>query len=642
MMDLFNYKHTDKEIKRNYQINIPREFIPSEDSQTEDEESDKLVETLEEINDLIADNEALTNNLKNELNATEIRGLNKFFDKQILDEIDKFHSFLKTLYPNIPPYYTEKEDGEIVLHTQAYIDAKDFLLNEFGFDKENIVDEFDYNGNLNVEKMYFSNDYSVTPNGNIYKKDEIVLNLNKKNEIFVEYIDLDKNLIKFKPGVLVSLDKIAPANKVKEFFEIGTNIKPNSGDSGNNNNNKGNVITFENNKEKLLEIIPDNATEDEEKYYKDMINEFKGVTLQDLIDIFGNDPTDSLRKVITNNKNFPDGFQYCNTSHVNYLWLTFLLIIGGGSSGRAPLPQDGSVCGYYEKPKRKSLGFVGSPADGNCSKVNYRTGHNKAYSKSNPQGIKVSLIQMLYSFVSPLFDINMNSLKFGFSVSKWKVSLNLMPSLCIGGSLEHGFCKLQEWISKEIRDTQGCNSQYIIPVLQDTGEGLVLDGIEELNSSSKNANDIEIFYNRNFAILWNYTHYHTKYNSYSEEERASEIVALYSTLRISSKRRMTLEDVSNLESKNYHIIYSDIALDADTGVATNNINNSYRLKIQPSSLTQMFASETYKNVDTNADPSNVNKIITMGLYASYNCDMIDELDLFEADYNDSDFKPTFI
>ncbi|MGL5022303.1 MULTISPECIES: hypothetical protein [Bacteria] len=631
MKDLFSYKHEDKNIKKNYEIDFERERKIIYPNQDDEIPVDKLIETLEEIETLIKDNETLNNNLKNELNNTEIRGLNKFFDKQILDELDKFHSFLKTLIPSLPPYYYEKEDGEIILSTQAYIDAKDFLLNEFGFNKGNIVDEFDYNGNLNTEKMYFSNDYSVSANGNIYHKDDIVFNINDKSKIFVEYIDLNNNLIKFKPGILVSLDKVAPIDKVKDFFEYNDSI----------NNNKG-IIEFTTDKDKLIAIIPEDITDEERLVYEEEINNFKGVTLEDLINIFGKDPTESLRKVITSNKNFPEGFQFCNTSHVNYLWLMFLLIIGGGRTGRAPLPQDGSVCGYYEKPQRKSLGFVGSPADGNCSDKKYRTGHNKGYSSTNPQGIKVSLIQMLHSFLSPIFDINMNSLNFEFKVSKWKVKLNLMPSLCIGGTLEHGICKLQEWISGEIRETQGCNSQYIIPKIQDNGEGLVLDGIEELKSDSKNANDIEIFYNRNFAILWNYTHYHTKYNNYSEDSRKNEIVTLYSTLDISSKRKMNRNNIEELFNKNYHIIYSDILLDADTGKATNNFENSYKLKLQPSSLTKMFASDTYKNVDVNADPSNVNKIITMGLYASYNCDLIDELDLFEADYSDSEFKPNFI
>lgn len=638
-MDLFNYKHEDKDIKKNHEVHIVREkeFVPEDEPQVD---VDELQETLNELNELIEENENLTNNLKNELANTEIRGLNKFFDKQILDEINKFHSFLKTLYPSLPPYYVELEDGEIVLSTQAYIDAKDFILNEFGFDKENIVDEFDYNGNLNTEKMYFSDDYSITANGNIYHGNDIVLNLNQKDKIFVEYIDLNNDLIKFKPGVVVTLSKIVPLDKVKEFFETGDG----SSTSGNNYYDKDNdgKLTFVTDKDDLLKIIPEDADEETKNKYLEEIDKFEGVTLQDLIDIFGEDPTDALRKVITSNKNFPEGFQFCNTSHVNYLWLTFLLIIGGGSQGRAPLPQDGSVCGYYKKSKRKSLGFVGSPAGGSCGNQEYRTGHNKGYSSTNPQGVKVSLIQMLHSFLSPIFDINMNSLAFEFKVSKWKVKLNLMPWLCIGGILEHGICKLQEWISKEIRETQGCNSQYIIPVVQDSGEGLVLDGIQELKSNSRNANDIEIFYNRNFAILWNYTHYHTKYNSYSELEKRREIVALYSSLKMASKRRMIYEDVEVLHNKNYHIIYSDLLLDADTGLATNDMNNSFRMKLQPSSLTKMFASKTYNNVDVNADPSNVNKIITMGLYASYNCDMIDELDLFEPDYSDSEFQPLFV
>ena len=82
MKDLFSYKHTDKDIKKNHEIDFDRErkiIYPKPEVELP---VDKLVETLEELETLIKDNETLSNNLKNELNNTEIRGLNKFFDKQ--------------------------------------------------------------------------------------------------------------------------------------------------------------------------------------------------------------------------------------------------------------------------------------------------------------------------------------------------------------------------------------------------------------------------------------------------------------------------------------------------------------------------------------------------------------------------------
>lgn len=634
-MDLFNYKHKDNNVKRDYEdILLARKVIT--DIPIPPPATKKFEKEIESTDKLINKNEELTNLLKNELATLELHGVNETFDKTVLDELDKFHAFMRTLMPGIPPYYSLDEDGNAVVSFQAYIDAKDFLLNEFGFDEKNIVEEFDYNGNLNLEKFHFANDHSITATGNIYQGKNLILDSNNTKKQIVEYIDFDDKMIKIKPGVFISTDKIAPIEELKDYF-INSNDFINNSSKGNRGR-----IWFDQDKDEMIRRIPVEKDTDDYQRYVDAITDFGGLTVADLEDLFKKDLKDKLKNLIRSKKNFPQGFQSCSTTHTNYLWLMFLLIIGGGSAGRAPLPQDHTVCGYYNKPRRNSIGFVGSNAGGPCGEKRYRTGHNKTFSSLTQQGIKVSLLQMLYTFLSPFYDINIKSLEFKIKVSKWKVRLKLTPAFCIGGTIDHGLCKIQEWVSEEIRKTQGCNSQYIIPKLKNNGEGLMLDGIEELNSKAKNHNDIEIFYKRNFAILWNYTHCHSKYRSFSENMKREEMIKLYSTLEISKLKSMTLKDIEELYSQNTQISYSDIRLNADNGEATDNLENSYRLKIQPSSLVRVFSSNVKAGVDTNVDPSNVNKIITLGLYASYNCDLIDDLDLFVPNYSDSIFKPEMI
>lgn len=639
-MDLFSYKHRDIDIKREHNITIDKkEQIIDEEKITEQNEAEKekLKKTLD---NLITKNTELTNLIKNRLANSTLTGMNDFFDKALIDDLDKFHNFMKRFIPGLPPYYTKDEAGRVEISLQAYIDAKDYILNEFGFDEKNIVEEFDYNGNLNIEKMHFALDYSVTATGNIYKGHNLIFNGNNKKKMYVDYIDFENHIIKFRPGVFIRIDKILNENKLKEEL-IDNNEYLSDKDKSNVHK-----IVFDK-PVKAEDFFTDGfdkeKPEDKRAYDKYKDSAKKEVSLQDLEDIAEKDDIDTLdviKKIVLDVRNFPDGIQTCNTNKVNYLWLLFLIIIGGGTEGKAPFPQDRSVCGYYKKPQRKAIGLGGRSGTGaSYSKPRrYRTGHNKLYNSRNRQGLKISLLQMLIQFLEPFFDINLSILEFRVAGSHIK----LLPAIDIGAFIEHCLLKFQEWISKEIRAMQGCDSQYIIPKIKETGEGLFFDGMEELNNNGRNKNDIEIYFRRNFAILWNYTHYHTKYSSFTEEQKREEMINLYKTTKTSRRRAMSNWDIEDCYKKSFHIMFTDIVLDYHNGKATDYTEYGYISRIKPGSTTKIFAAKAVSNADVNVDPSNVNKVIELGLFASYNCDMIDELDLFEPDYSDSDFKPEFI
>ena len=638
-MDLFSYKHKDIEIKKDHNLNIVRNVDIEDLIDVEEQVKDEKEETKNQLDSLINKNEQLSNILKNEIAHSTMTGINDFFDKTLIDHLDIFHNFMKKFMPGLPPYYTKNDDGSIEVSLQAYIDAKDFILNEFGFKEDNISEEFDYNGNLNIEKMHFALDYSISSNGNIYKGDKMIFNTNDKSKIYVDYIDFKNDIIKFKPGVFIDINKILDKEKlIDELIKNNDNIE----------DKDTNFIDF--NKPLKPEdffdkdFIKDNATEEENDRYAEIEEELKNdVSLEDLEELAPKDNVDIieiLRKLIMDTRNFPDGIQTCNTNKVNYLWLLFLIIIGGGSEGQAPFPQDRTICGFYRKPQRKAIGLGGTNGTGGSySKPrNYRTGHNKLYNSRNRQGLKISLLQMLIKFLDPFFDINISILEFRVAGTHIK----LLPAIDIGAFIEHCLLKFQEWISKEIRSMQGCDSQYIIPKLKETGEGVFFDGMEELKNSSRNSNDIEMYFRRNFAILWNYTHYHSKYNDYSEDEKRDEIIKLYNTLRMRYQRSMSKYDIETMYKQSIHIAFSDIVIDYHTGKATDNTEYGYISRIQPGSTTKVFAANVVTDVDINIDPSNVNKVIELGLYASYNCDMIDNLDLYEPDYSDSTFQPVFI
>lgn len=633
-MDFFNYKHNDIEIKKDINIKLktyekvediiekPIEIIPPE----------KEVEN--KINDLINKNEELSNGIKNEIANSVITGFNEVLDSTLLEHLDKFHNFIKGFLPGIKPYYKLYEDGSFDVYLQAYIDSRDYLLNEFGFKGENIVEEFDYNGNINLEQIYLSNDYSITNNGNIYHGNDLVFNCNNKKKIKVDYIDFSSGIIVFKPGVRIIINDILDRETLeKELIDDNPYY-----------DDKDRIISFDNNNDKddfTKDYIDKNKDEieDEDKIKKDIDDEWlEEITLDDLDKIAPKedieDPLEIIKKKILDKRNFPSGIQTCNLNKINYLWLLFLLILGGGTEGEKPFPKTRGVCDYYDKPRRFGIG-LGPAISGNAAPAKFRTGHNRLYNSRNQQGLKVGIVQLLYKFLEPFYNINLNGLEFSVAGTHIK----LIPGLAIGATLEVGLLKFQEWISKEIRDMHGCDSQYIIPKLKETGEGLFLDGMEEIKASGSNSNDIEMYYRRNFAIIYNYTHYHTKYNDFSEEQKKDEMLRLYYTTKTSRKRSMSLYDIEKMIKEDIHITFSDILIDYHTGKPATSTEYIYEQKIEPSGLVKDTAYKTFSNVDVNVDPSNINKIIELGLYASYNCDTIDELDFFIADYSDSDFKP---
>ena len=632
-MDFFNYKHSDIDIKKDIKVKLNNFEKPETLLDININENKYEEDINNKIDNLVQKNEELINGIKNELADTVIKGFNDNLDSTLLEHLDKFHNFIKGFLPGVRPYYKLYEDGSYEVYLQAYIDARDYILNEFGFRGENIVEEFDYNGNINVEKIYLSYDYSITANGNIYHKNDIVFNCTNKKKIIVDYIDFEKGIIVFKPGVRVLIDDILYKKKLEkeliydnDYFE-----------------EKQKIIYFTNkNYDDFVKKYVDknNVSDEEIDNIKKIISEewINNITLEELESIASKkteeDILEIIRKKILDKRNFPSGIQTCNMSKINYLWLLFLLILGGGTELQAPFPNSSGVCDYYNKPRRNGIG-IGPAVSGAAAPDKFRTGHNRLYNSRNQQGLKVGIIQLLYKFLEPFYDVNLNGLEFSVAGTRIK----LIPGLAIGATLEVGLLKFQELISKEIRSMNGCDSQYIVPILKENGEGIFLEGMEELNSNGFISNDVEMYYRRNFAIIYNYTHYHTKYSLFTEEERKEEIIRLYNTTKTSRKKSMSLYDIDNLIKQGIHLSFSDILLDYHTGKPATTTEYTYSQKIEPSDLVKDNAFKTFSNIDVNVDPSNINKIIELGLYASFNCDSIDELDYFEADYYDSDFKP---
>ena len=125
MENIFNFKRQQDKILKESQI----------DSVTKIKEK-----TIEEkpfvsfdYDDVIKKQQELKSMLEDKISKYTINDINPFFDKELLDALDILYSFISELNPEAKPYY-EIVDGKANINMGAYIDAREYLVNEFAVD----------------------------------------------------------------------------------------------------------------------------------------------------------------------------------------------------------------------------------------------------------------------------------------------------------------------------------------------------------------------------------------------------------------------------------------------------------------------------------------------------------------------------
>lgn len=332
--------------------------------------------------------------IENSIAKKKIKNVNKYFDSELIKNLDIFYDFMKSLDSSIKPYYSKDEDGKIDVDMRAYLDAKDFLINEFGLDVSNLHRIMNDKGVVNGKKFFITDGYSIDGYGIVRHFDEIVYDPDKAAKI--RYIDYNKEIAVVEPGIYVDISDWKDEVYKKLILENNNITNKNSTASG--------IIT--------------GAID---------TDDFKDITGKDLnsraADIVRN-PEDYMSK----SEGDDYDINYCNWESLNFLWLMFLIICGGGKAGTMPLSSS-------------EEGEIGWNCQGLSGTTTFKTGHPWMYTESRKLGLPTSLIQMLYSSFSPIYGVNIN-----VKIVKWRWKM------CVGGWVEYAILSLQLWFSSKLKD----------------------------------------------------------------------------------------------------------------------------------------------------------------------------------------------
>ena len=412
MENIFNFKRQQDKILKESQI----------DSVTKIKEK-----TIEEkpfvsfdYDDVIKKQQELKSMLEDKISKYTINDINPFFDKELLDALDILYSFISELNPEAKPYY-EIVDGKANINMGAYIDAREYLVNEFAVDPNIIRYNTSKDGVVNLKKIYLKDGYSIDSAGIIKQNDNIVMNPYQNPVISV--IDFNKKILVVRPGVFVDVSKNIDKIAEKLYYDN----------------------SYIDNKTSPDKIITD-------------------ISKQEFEELTGIDLTDDIKDSATYSDE--DDMTYCNWGTINYLWLMFLIIVGGGSSGQSPLASED-----------------GGEVTWNCSGTHrakrVKTGHPWMYTKKKPVGMRKSILQILCQNFGTVFKANVS---WHIKISKWRIGFDL----CIGGWVEYGLFKAQEWFSKEL-------SKLVCQTKKSTinsagNKGVDLDYLKKEQQNSDNSN----------------------------------------------------------------------------------------------------------------------------------------------------------
>lgn len=410
--------------------------------------------------------------------------INPQLSPKLIESLQLLQSTIQTYIPAYPSYLKQNDDGTYSVPLGAIVDAKKLLKNE------NLVNYFDYAEDfipgVPYEVYELGEGYSVTSFGSIYDGNTRVFSPKRLNEAYVDLVDFKNDIVSIRL-------------KYESLMQQGLSVRLPSSVLGIDLNKLRSKVTEFLINDEFIEFITTDPNDPNAVTVDDLINE-SGGTNGDGSDIAQEltSKTYLTAQVVT---------EETSPNKRNYLHLLFLLLLGGGSIGVAPLPNANDKCAKYDKPSRNGISVLKRkdyPSDGHCHPKSYYTYHPKMYSASNPSGSKTSIFQIVYRILSSMgvFNLNLNKsyIYIGFKVSKWRVGKDwdTTDGISIGGALETSICRLQEKVSEEISSYFSTRTYIRLPVLNDKGHGFCFSKNEELTEGSSNIPRTEQYFTGNY------------------------------------------------------------------------------------------------------------------------------------------------
>lgn len=422
----------------------------------------------------------------------------EFFDDELFKSLDIFHNYISSFIPEYPTYY----DNNGNINSKAFLDARNFLLNELPVSTDEIIYSSNtYSGVMNDNKINFDNGFTIDSDGNVFNADrEIIFSVMDPGQR-ISSLDFLNKKITLKSGIRISM----PDNFIEDYVEdenFLTMYKKKLDQIQDNENNFKFGIN-NNASESVYKSV--NAKKDSKIKNDSIFGIIKGVPVYesekelmhlDVENLFLGDVFPELEEgkkidFIAQLKQFDKDYGnlgICNFKDIPYGELNSLLFWGGGEKGVKPLSsvnisskdiifrQDGTVVYTGENSTMRTH-------RAGCKSRSYKTGHVCMYSDNNKIGLRRGIIQYIYAFCNMfgLFNANIPPL-IGYKKMK------IFPGLCIGGLIEMFLCKWQEKLSKRINELFQCIPASMISDLNGSGfenetfpYGSTVDKLEDLD-----------------------------------------------------------------------------------------------------------------------------------------------------------------
>lgn len=437
-MGIFDYNHSKKNIFKNNLIsNIKKETVKEE----------ALEEPLFVVPDDTTNTQINTvNNLKNIFNNKSFLS-NPIFDSALESDIGIFQNFISSHYPSLEDYLEITPDGFNKISFRAFIDARDYLINEFGETPADLLDvNLDINGkNINYREV------TVKNNGKVYKNNEVIFDPAEPCTAKVIELDFEKMTVTIDPGLIIPFSYLLDltehiTNRANFDLKVDTLLGTSNDDlllDTKNNAFYNNLIL--------------NNTDLENKEIK-KIDFAEDLTVDELFSVVGiTNYEDKLRNFVLSPEihqttNLTDSITVCNLKELNFMYLLLLIIIGGGKEGHFPVGTAGNQ-------------VVTSDISG-CSRADVSTYHPMLWSSSKKQGVPISALQLLAPVVDLVKKVNIPEVSF--------MGYRVFRGICVLGHLHIALIKFQGKISQIIRDAFKCEIKITQPVKTQDGYGFSL------------------------------------------------------------------------------------------------------------------------------------------------------------------------
>ena len=437
-MGIFDYNHSKKNIFKNNLIS---------DIKKETTEEEAFDEPLFVVPDDTTNTQITTvNNLKSIFNNKYFIS-NPIFDSSLESDIGIFQNFISSHYPTLEDYLSVNPDGFNKISFRAFIDARDYLINEFGETPGDLLDvKLDINGkNINYREV------TVKNNGKVYKNNEVIFDPSEPCTAKVSEIDFEKMSVTVEPGLIIPFSYLLD---LTDHITNRSNFTMNT-DSLLGTSNDDLLLDTKNNAFYNNLIANNNELENKEIKKLDFAED---LTVDELFAVVGiTNYEDKLRSFVLSPEihqttNLSDSITVCNLKELNFMYLLLLIIIGGGKEGKFPV---GSAVNQV----------VTSDISG-CSRADESTYHPMLWSNSKKQGVPISALQLLAPVVDLVKKVNIPEVSF----MGWRV----FRGICVLGHLHIALIKFQGKVSQIIRDAFKCEIKITQPVRTQDGYGFSL------------------------------------------------------------------------------------------------------------------------------------------------------------------------